>query len=326
MDDSTGLSHHWNRWYDPQLGKWISEDPKGFAAWDTNLNRYVENNALNFIDSTGTDKRKVGEYAVQGKGHHIIPVEIWDKYGFHPAVYPLLDSLTIETPIGHNPTAHGAATGYTGFMQSELQEKLSEHLKNNPTKQLSIAEQQAFLLDFVDDVKKGNVNRTFIFEFNQRVGQGPKVLDAWNKGLDRKNFPPRPDKLPNEKILGVREIPKGMEETLAMRLGAPSTRGLLGLGASKVTKRFLPFLSAWIAYNNALANGNNTVGAATVGVMEAVNPLPIGYDEWTAAGDAYSNAVDWALENNVHGPGGQIPVDKEGFPIKLNSHSPGQSK
>ncbi|MFO0527186.1 MAG: RHS repeat domain-containing protein, partial [Planctomycetota bacterium] len=26
---STSLSHHWNRWYDPQLGKWLSEDPIG---------------------------------------------------------------------------------------------------------------------------------------------------------------------------------------------------------------------------------------------------------------------------------------------------------
>jgi RHS repeat-associated protein len=53
LDEATNLSHHWNRWYDPQLGKWISEDPIGFAGGDTNLSRYVKNVATTFLDSTG---------------------------------------------------------------------------------------------------------------------------------------------------------------------------------------------------------------------------------------------------------------------------------
>jgi RHS repeat-associated protein len=56
MDDSTGLSHHWNRWYDPKLGKWISEDPIGFAGGDANLSRYVGNDSLNFVDIEGNRK------------------------------------------------------------------------------------------------------------------------------------------------------------------------------------------------------------------------------------------------------------------------------
>jgi RHS repeat-associated protein len=54
-DPTTSLSHHWNRWYDPQLGKWVSEDPIGFAGGDANLGRYVGNYVLRYRDSNGLD-------------------------------------------------------------------------------------------------------------------------------------------------------------------------------------------------------------------------------------------------------------------------------
>ncbi|MBX3417398.1 MAG: hypothetical protein KF851_07350 [Pirellulaceae bacterium] len=53
FDRITGLSNHWHRWYDPQLGKWISEDPIGFLGGDANLLRYVGNSPKNLKDSTG---------------------------------------------------------------------------------------------------------------------------------------------------------------------------------------------------------------------------------------------------------------------------------
>jgi RHS repeat-associated protein len=61
FDDFTGLFHHWNRWYDPKLGKWISEDPIGFAGGDTNLGRYVGNGVYNFVDSNGLIQDPVQE-------------------------------------------------------------------------------------------------------------------------------------------------------------------------------------------------------------------------------------------------------------------------
>lgn len=36
--------------YDPTIGRWIQEDPIGFAAGDANLLRYVGNNPTNFTD------------------------------------------------------------------------------------------------------------------------------------------------------------------------------------------------------------------------------------------------------------------------------------
>ncbi len=54
-DETTKLSHHWNRWFDPKAGKWTSQDPIGFLAGDTNLSRYVGNGSTNRIDPSGLD-------------------------------------------------------------------------------------------------------------------------------------------------------------------------------------------------------------------------------------------------------------------------------
>jgi RHS repeat-associated protein len=53
FDDETGLQNNLNRWYDPATGRWISEDPIGFAAGDANLNRYVGNESTRYIDPSG---------------------------------------------------------------------------------------------------------------------------------------------------------------------------------------------------------------------------------------------------------------------------------
>ena len=53
FDKNTGLQNNLNRWYDPKIGRWLSQDPKGFAAGDANLYRYVGNSPTNFKDHTG---------------------------------------------------------------------------------------------------------------------------------------------------------------------------------------------------------------------------------------------------------------------------------
>jgi len=52
-DPQTGLHYYDARWYDPRIGKFVSEDPIGFEAGDANLCRYVGNNALNTADPSG---------------------------------------------------------------------------------------------------------------------------------------------------------------------------------------------------------------------------------------------------------------------------------
>ena len=55
-DKDTGLTQFGARWYDAEVGRWLSKDPILFAGGDTNLYGYVENDPVNWIDSTGEIK------------------------------------------------------------------------------------------------------------------------------------------------------------------------------------------------------------------------------------------------------------------------------
>ncbi|QDU55280.1 endonuclease toxin domain-containing protein [Aeoliella mucimassa] len=46
--------------YDPSIGQWLSEDPIGFEAGDTNKYRYVGNTPTTFLDTTGLDRLEHG--------------------------------------------------------------------------------------------------------------------------------------------------------------------------------------------------------------------------------------------------------------------------
>ena len=54
-DPDTGLLNYRARFYDPQLGRFISEDPIGFAGGDVNLYGYVWQNPLTHTDPSGLD-------------------------------------------------------------------------------------------------------------------------------------------------------------------------------------------------------------------------------------------------------------------------------
>jgi RHS repeat-associated protein len=46
--------------FDPSIGRWMSDDPDGFDAGDTNLYRYVNNSPTNYTDPTGLEKSEWG--------------------------------------------------------------------------------------------------------------------------------------------------------------------------------------------------------------------------------------------------------------------------
>ena len=60
----TDAEIQWNnaRWYDPETGNWLTQDPIGFSAGDANLSRYVGNSAVNQVDPSG----------FEAMGHHYI--------------------------------------------------------------------------------------------------------------------------------------------------------------------------------------------------------------------------------------------------------------
>ena len=50
---SIDLQWNINRWYDAEVGRWISEDSIGFKAGDGNLYRYVRNHTISYLDFRG---------------------------------------------------------------------------------------------------------------------------------------------------------------------------------------------------------------------------------------------------------------------------------
>jgi RHS repeat-associated protein len=52
-DPATGNVNDLNRWYQSSTGDWLSKDPTGFDAGDTNVYRYVGNSPTNASDPTG---------------------------------------------------------------------------------------------------------------------------------------------------------------------------------------------------------------------------------------------------------------------------------
>jgi RHS repeat-associated protein len=52
LDEETGLIYYRARWYDPQQGRFVSEDPIGLVG-GINLFAYVENNPICFSDPSG---------------------------------------------------------------------------------------------------------------------------------------------------------------------------------------------------------------------------------------------------------------------------------
>jgi RHS repeat-associated protein len=55
-DPDTGIMYYRARWYDPQLGRFVSEDPIGFRGRDVNLYGYVKNSPLSYRDPSGLQR------------------------------------------------------------------------------------------------------------------------------------------------------------------------------------------------------------------------------------------------------------------------------
>ncbi len=53
LDSETGNYYYNSRYYDPLVGRFISEDAIGFAGGDANLYRYVGNSPTNYTDPSG---------------------------------------------------------------------------------------------------------------------------------------------------------------------------------------------------------------------------------------------------------------------------------
>jgi RHS repeat-associated protein len=71
LDSETGFQRNGWRMYDSNTGRWMQQDPIGFAGGDANLYRYVRNSPTNYVDPNGL---------YSPVGHHPVPVSVLNKY------------------------------------------------------------------------------------------------------------------------------------------------------------------------------------------------------------------------------------------------------
>ena len=80
FDSFTGLQFSRARFYDPRLGRFISEDPIGFRG-GVNWFAYTQNNPLNFIDPLGLSPTNCSSCPTQSKP------KLWEKPEFSSGPY-----------------------------------------------------------------------------------------------------------------------------------------------------------------------------------------------------------------------------------------------
>lgn len=90
LDDETGLYYYRARYYDGQIGRFISEDPIGFRGGSVNLHQYVRNNPINRVDPSGTkDTRWPGNGVATNNSSNPVFVLISNNVADHVEVlYP----------------------------------------------------------------------------------------------------------------------------------------------------------------------------------------------------------------------------------------------
>ncbi|MCO6459130.1 MAG: hypothetical protein J5I93_27795, partial [Pirellulaceae bacterium] len=122
FDEDTGLQYNRARWDDAAVGRWVSEDPIGFAAGDANVYRYVSNAPVNSHDPTGLFEGPPPTSALQSTtqsieaplsggcsvhtGTFVLPPTTADELGIPSLDYEFMQGddglpvLTLEFPKG----------------------------------------------------------------------------------------------------------------------------------------------------------------------------------------------------------------------------------
>jgi RHS repeat-associated protein len=124
FDNEVKLQNNHARWYDATAGRWISQDPLGFDAGDSNLYRYVNNSPTNATDPSGHYLIAEGSNFLWNE---IVPelkaigvTSIQHRYGDSSSHYILAaDPEEIKIAKLQHPTSWWVTSGYIDRLNNE---------------------------------------------------------------------------------------------------------------------------------------------------------------------------------------------------------------
>ena len=99
-DRETDLYYNWHRYYDSELGRYITADPIGLAGRDVNLYRFVRSAPLGYIDPTGLTDIYIETRRFYETGESTIGDLTITNSGDETSI----DGYTLELPWRNNDT------------------------------------------------------------------------------------------------------------------------------------------------------------------------------------------------------------------------------
>ncbi len=118
-DEETGLYYYRARYYDPAVGRFVSEDPIGFAAGDVNVSRYVGNGPVGSVDPNGLEQQENLRASVPIPGLGALGRTPGAKPGFVESLVPVWGSGRMA--IHHFQEGHvGMGVAYSTLAISDI--------------------------------------------------------------------------------------------------------------------------------------------------------------------------------------------------------------
>jgi RHS repeat-associated protein len=127
-----GIYEYRNRAYHPGIGRFISEDPKGFDGGDKNLFRYVGNDPLNRVDPMGLDQFITGydRITMVRSGPTDATHDGWEMKGSHETP-PGQVQLEVNRTVRRVPSLDGRGADTTAHSDTRVK-------NGDPTIQLQL--------------------------------------------------------------------------------------------------------------------------------------------------------------------------------------------
>ncbi len=275
FDDATGLQHNLFRWYDSELGQWLSEDPLGFAAGDENVRRYVGSKPIFRIDPTGlhdpnTSSTQVEIYLfISGFGDFSgLPIDPTTRQRIENPSTPTAEDLGMHlTQIGVSNTVVSNLGVDWDVANKEMTRRITEYRQENPEAQVVWISLGAGEMKYEFEVEARNKRRV-LADFQGRV-PGQKGVSLYNvDGGERKYVNTEASRLiarmkaAGANIVASDDAGSYLCESLAYYIAYAKTKGLIGSGFFM----HVPNLK----YNTATEN--MTVRAMAVGLASYYGP------------------------------------------------------